>query len=56
MTRLVEQDLLEKMYPQLLTLAGHTWWSEPTDNSSNLMTTTDVQHYPCSPKKPTQKQ
>lgn len=56
MTRLVEQDLLEKMYPQLLTIAGRTWWSEATDNSSNLMTTTDVQHYPCSLKKPTQKQ
>ncbi|XP_001984602.2 antigen 5 like allergen Cul n 1 [Drosophila grimshawi] len=49
MTRLVEPLLLEKMYPQLITIGTHTWWSEHT-NTSSMMTAADVEHTPCSKK------
>ncbi|XP_034109621.1 antigen 5 like allergen Cul n 1-like [Drosophila albomicans] len=47
MTRLVENELMEKMYPQLLGIGVRTWWGEHSSNSSNLMTAADVEHYPC---------
>ncbi|KAH8415520.1 hypothetical protein KR222_001634 [Zaprionus bogoriensis] len=56
MTHLVENELMEKMYPQLLTIATRTWWSEHNANASHLMTAADAEHYPCSLKKPNQPQ
>ncbi|XP_064545659.1 antigen 5 like allergen Cul n 1-like [Drosophila montana] len=53
MTRLVENELMEKMYPQLIVIGARTWWSEHT-NSSKMMTAADVEHNPCSVKKPNQ--
>ncbi|EDW19556.1 antigen 5 like allergen Cul n 1 [Drosophila mojavensis] len=55
MTRLVDNDLMEKMYPQLITIGARTWWSEHT-NSSRKMTAADVEHNPCSAIKPYQHQ
>ncbi|XP_023168117.1 venom allergen 5-like [Drosophila hydei] len=55
MTRLVEDDLMEKMYPQLITIGARTWWSEHL-NSSRMMTAADVEHNPCSAIKPYQHQ
>jgi len=47
MTRLVDNELMEKMYPQLLGIGVRNWWGEHRSNSSNMMTAADVEHYPC---------
>ncbi|KAM8709914.1 hypothetical protein ACLKA7_016679 [Drosophila subpalustris] len=57
MTRLVENELMEKMYPQLLVLGVRNWWGEHNNHNSNnnsnnssnnyVMTAADVEHYPC---------
>ncbi|KAH8301880.1 hypothetical protein KR044_000304 [Drosophila immigrans] len=56
MTHLVENELMEKMYPQLLAIGVRTWWGEHNSNSSNLMTAADVDHFPCALKRLNQPQ
>ncbi|XP_017043529.1 antigen 5 like allergen Cul n 1-like [Drosophila ficusphila] len=46
LTRLVEKSLIEKLYPQLLSIAGKIWWSE-----SEKLTADDLDLYPCSERK-----
>ncbi|KAH8371379.1 hypothetical protein KR093_007123, partial [Drosophila rubida] len=55
MTRLVEKELMEKMYSQLLGIGIRNWWGEHNSNSSNFMTADDVMRYPC-PKRINQPQ
>jgi len=54
MTRLVDNELMEKMYPQLLGIGVRNWWGEHNSNSSNMMTAADVEHYPCPLKRSNQ--
>ncbi|EDW80076.2 uncharacterized protein Dwil_GK24020 [Drosophila willistoni] len=46
MTRLVQDELLESLYPELLSIGVRNWWSE-----HNNMTKTDVELYPCDKKR-----
>ncbi|XP_068149937.1 venom allergen-1 [Drosophila tropicalis] len=46
MTRLVQDELLESLYPELLSIGVRNWWSE-----HNNMTRTDVELYPCDKKR-----
>ncbi|XP_002135012.2 antigen 5 like allergen Cul n 1-like [Drosophila pseudoobscura] len=46
MTHRVEDELLERLYPELLGIGVRTWWGEHAN-----MTAADMEHYPCDPKR-----
>ncbi|XP_017841235.1 antigen 5 like allergen Cul n 1 [Drosophila busckii] len=51
LTRLVENELMDKLYPELLQLGVRSWWAEHS-NGSNIMNEADVEHYSCTYKRP----
>ncbi|XP_022217637.1 antigen 5 like allergen Cul n 1-like [Drosophila obscura] len=46
MTHHVEDELLERLYPELLGIGVRTWWSEHAN-----MTAADMEQYPCDQKR-----